>query len=348
MISKIFLSTKNKDSFNPINSRSISLGNSLEERNKLKELKLINNLSNMKLNKNYIDKCSLLLHTCHQTKNYSYKRKNIGKTIYKYDENNELCITLPKFKETQKNNDGQKIEITIPNEKYKTIAISENNDFSKRKNFILESKSKDSIIKRNSRNTINRDDSENLYLERMTLPKILTNSSIFSNNSLKSNSVAASTINQNKNSETTALSNYGENENYFNELRNNQKKIFSYISGLNSINQKDNSHSIKHKNRRHNVYYQNVFINNQKNEAQKLYTSNKKNKKEDEGQLKFENQMQKMKNDINKLHEESYKAEGEVNTTIQKIDSFLNKKEFSTRTILQTKNSYLRAGNKKK
>ena len=53
--------------------------------------------------------------------------------------------------------------------------------------------------------------------------------------------------------------------------------------------------------------------------------------------------MQKMKSDIYKLHEESSKAEDDVKTTIQKIDTFLNKKELSTTGILQSKNNHLKS-----
>ena len=342
MINRIFLSTKKpKKFFGSVNYRSNSLGNSLEERHKLSEIKLISNLSNMKLNQNYIDKCTLLLYTCHRDKNYSYKRKNIDKAIYQYDENNGLCITLPKLNEDQKNDENQSNEVIIPKKKYKTIEVPERHSIS-RNNIFGGNKLKKNALNKNT--ILFRDNSQNHFLEHMALPKILTNSNIFSDSNMRSNRVVTTTTNQNKKSDMMTISNYGLSKDPFGELRNNQKKIFSYISELNSINSKENSNSTKYKNRYHNnVYYQNIFINNQKNESQNLYTLNKKNKKEDEEKLNIEDPMQKMKSDIYKLHEESSKAEDDVKTTIQKIDTFLNKKELSTTGILQSKNNHLKS-----
>ena len=346
MINRIFLSKrKNKNFIDSHNPRSSLFGDSLEERNKLNEIKLISNLFNMKLTQNYIDKCSLLLHTCHQTKNYPYIRQNIDKTIYQYNKNNELCITLPKFFEDQKSNDIQTNEIIFPKKKYSTIDASERNSISRQNFFRTGSKLKKNTLNRNT--LFNRETFDNNFFEHMTLPKILTNSNIFSNNNMKSSRTEIMNINQSKNPEMTTTNIFEENEDTLNDLRNNQKRIFSYISELNLLNPKENSNSKKDK-KRNNVYYQNVFINNQKNGIPKLYSLNKKNKKEDEVKLSFEDQMEKMKNDIYKLNEESHKTENEVNTTIQNIERFLNKKGLSANGILQFKNNHFRSQKKAK
>ena len=60
-------------------------------------MNLLYNLTRNKLNPEYINKLTQLLYDCKSTKNYSLKRINLDKAIYKYDKNNELYITLPNF-----------------------------------------------------------------------------------------------------------------------------------------------------------------------------------------------------------------------------------------------------------
>ena len=55
-------------------------------------------LFNKKLSQDYIDKLSVLLYNSKNKTDYSQKRNNLKKTIYKYDDNNELCLTLPKLR----------------------------------------------------------------------------------------------------------------------------------------------------------------------------------------------------------------------------------------------------------
>ena len=61
------------------------------------QMDLLYNLTKNKLNQDYINKLSQLLYDCKSVKNYSYKRINLDKAIYKYNKNNELYITLPNF-----------------------------------------------------------------------------------------------------------------------------------------------------------------------------------------------------------------------------------------------------------
>ena len=58
---------------------------------------LLYNLTRNKLNQDYINKLTQLLYDCKSVKNYSLKRMNLDKAVYKYNKNNELYITLPNF-----------------------------------------------------------------------------------------------------------------------------------------------------------------------------------------------------------------------------------------------------------
>ena len=64
---------------------------------------MIENLHKKKLSKDYVDKLIVLLYNSKNKLNYSQKRNNIKKAIYKLDENNELYLTLPKLKNRNKN-----------------------------------------------------------------------------------------------------------------------------------------------------------------------------------------------------------------------------------------------------
>ena len=61
------------------------------------QINLLYSLTHNKLNQEYINKLTQLLYDCKSTKNYSLKRINLDKAIYKFDKNNELYITLPNF-----------------------------------------------------------------------------------------------------------------------------------------------------------------------------------------------------------------------------------------------------------
>ena len=61
------------------------------------QLDLLYSLARNKLDSDYIDKLSQILYECKTIKNYPLKRINLEKTIYSYNKNNELYITLPNF-----------------------------------------------------------------------------------------------------------------------------------------------------------------------------------------------------------------------------------------------------------
>ena len=80
-----------------------SLIKSRGESEKEHEIKFLEDLFNKKLSQDYIDKLSVLLYNSKNKTDYSQKRNNLQKTIYKYDDNNELCLTLPKLRNKKEN-----------------------------------------------------------------------------------------------------------------------------------------------------------------------------------------------------------------------------------------------------
>ena len=68
------------------------------ESEKEREIRILEGFLGKKLSKDYLDKLTVLLYNSKNQFNYSEKRNNIKKTIYKLDENNELYLTLPKLK----------------------------------------------------------------------------------------------------------------------------------------------------------------------------------------------------------------------------------------------------------
>ena len=71
------------------------------ESEKDREIRMIENLYQKKFSKDYIDKLTILLYNSKNKVNYSKKRNNIKKAIYKLDENNEYYLTLPKLKKNK-------------------------------------------------------------------------------------------------------------------------------------------------------------------------------------------------------------------------------------------------------
>ena len=67
------------------------------EYEKDREIRIIEGLAGKKLSKDYIDKLTVLLYNSKNKENYSQKRNNIKKAVYKLDNNNELYLTLSKL-----------------------------------------------------------------------------------------------------------------------------------------------------------------------------------------------------------------------------------------------------------
>ena len=136
MLNKIFVSSgSHKNIFTPINAKVLSSGYDINDFERERKLKVLKNLSK-KYDKDYIDKCTLLLYRSKKTKNYALKRQNIAKTIYKYDENKDLYVTLPKFKSVHKNmKKKQKTTEYFPKGNY---FITDKNQFTEKENEYFE------------------------------------------------------------------------------------------------------------------------------------------------------------------------------------------------------------------
>ena len=136
MLNKIFVSSgSHKNIFTPINAKVLSSGYDINDFERERKLKVLKNLSK-KYDKDYIDKCTLLLYRSKKTKDYALKRQNIAKTIYKYDENKDLYVTLPKFKSVHKNmKKKQKTTEYFPKGNY---FITDKNQFTEKENEYFE------------------------------------------------------------------------------------------------------------------------------------------------------------------------------------------------------------------
>ena len=119
MLSKLFLlDTNEKLPKIKIKNLRSSLSYIKGETKKEYEIRLLENKLNnnkLKIKKDYLDKLSLLLHDSFKYKDYYFKRNNINKIIYKYNENNELRLILNEFLSKSNNNIFHKKEIKNKN-----------------------------------------------------------------------------------------------------------------------------------------------------------------------------------------------------------------------------------------
>jgi hypothetical protein len=84
-----------------------------------REIRILESFYMKKLSKDYVDRLTVLLYNSKNKNNYSQKRNNIKKTIYKFDDNNLLYLTLPKLKKF-KNKDAKPVTNNISNINTKT------------------------------------------------------------------------------------------------------------------------------------------------------------------------------------------------------------------------------------
>lgn len=84
-----------------------------------REIRILESFYMKKLSKDYVDRLTVLLYNSKNKNNYSQKRNNIKKTIYKFDDNNLLYLTLPKLKKF-KNKDAKQGTNNISNINTKT------------------------------------------------------------------------------------------------------------------------------------------------------------------------------------------------------------------------------------
>ena len=102
-----------------------------------KNNKILQNLFLNKMNQDYTNKIVDLLHNSKSENYYTLIRKNINKAIYSFDDNNKLCLTLPKniinknnksFKNINNNNKNNFFPIFNTNKNYKSLNDIKNNN----------------------------------------------------------------------------------------------------------------------------------------------------------------------------------------------------------------------------
>jgi len=97
-----------KDIFTPERTTKYRKGkySLYHSKDKEKDVNIYGGLFERKYNKDYIERLSTLLYNSKNKKDYSKTRKNIKNAIYKLDENERLCLTLPKLNVNKNNKKG--------------------------------------------------------------------------------------------------------------------------------------------------------------------------------------------------------------------------------------------------
>ena len=350
MLSKIFLTKcTNKNNFDPIRSKVLSSGYDNNDYERERKMKLLENLFNLKLDKEYIDKLSLLLYNYKKTKNYPLKRKNLKKTIYKYDEDNNLYLTFPKFNSVDKNK-----------EKFKTIDYSsqvKGHYFITDKNALddednledLRRKINEEIENNNNINfkTIsNNEDIENEEIENKGKKLYNLLKTKYSYDIYKKDGPSLPRIINKKTKEDSSIIKRISDidpilgrkiyENNIKFLTKNQKLNFFYLSELEVFNSMDKLSIKKHLlnknkfnscNKKNKLLIKDIF-HYDKNKWNKISLERKYNENEakiNEFNEKNRQKLLNLKNNIDKLENEKFKTEIDVQETLNKIDLFMKK-----------------------
>ena len=374
MLNKIFISKKGKDAFEPSYSKVLSSGYDKIDFERRRQIKLLQNLFWNKLDKDYIDKCSLLLYRCRKTKNYPFKRKNIKKTIYKYDENNDLYITLPKFKSVDKNMKEKSKTIEYLPKNRKNYFITDKDELSEKEEKYFDDlrlKINNGIENNNLNfNTISNNDEyeEEINSKEKRLYNILKTRYPYDINKNSSSSLPKIIGNNRKEiilrkriMDIDPILGEKINQNKVNTLTKNQNLNMFFLSELEVFNSLDKINSkkkilVKYKNhslKKNKVLLKDLF-HYDKNKWAKI--SQIKNYNENEAKINEYNEKNNeklfsFKNNLNKLEEEKIKTENDVKETISHIENFLKQNAASMSTTplperLQTSKS-IRSKNKK-
>ena len=356
MLNKIFISKKGKDNYDPLYTKVSSSGYDKIDFERDRKFKLLQNLFFTRLDKDYVDKCSLLLYTCRKTKNYPFKRRHIKRTIYKYDENNDLYITLPKFKSVDKTNMKEKSKTieTLPKDKKNYFITDKVELTDKEEKYYddLREKINDGIEKNNLNfNTISNNDeydeeisakekrlynilktkypSNNFNSVYNPLPKIIDNNRkemILQRRIMDIDPILGNKINQNK----------------VNTLTKNQQLNLFYLSELEIFNSLDKINSkkdilVKNKNKsfKKNKVLLNDLFNYDKNKWAKI--SQLRNYNENEAKIieyneKNNEKLNNFKKNLENLEAEKVKTENDVQETISHIENFLQQNAASSTT----------------
>lgn len=370
MLNKIFISQgKTKDIFDPLYSKVLSSGFDRIDFERDREIKLLQNLFSRKFDQDYIDKCSLLLYRCKKTNNYPVKRMHIKKTIYNFDENNDLYITLPKFNSLNKNLKEKSKTIDYSTKEINNYFITDKNEFTEKEDKYfddLRKKINEGIENDNLNfNTINNEEVEeeisqkekrlyNILKTRyptmpndnhasINLPKIVDKRNreeiLLQRRIMDIDPILGQKINQNK----------------ANTLTKNQQLNIFYLSELDVYNNLDKLNKKKiilnrSKNqflRKNKVLLKDLFHYDKEKWAKISY---ERNFNVNEAKIKEYNEENRQKlnyfkDNIDKLEVEKDKTEKDVQETLSHIESFLQKNSASISTTpvnekIQTQKSF--------
>ena len=376
MLNKIFISQgKTKDIFDPLYSKVLSSGFDRIDFERDREIKLLQNLFSRKFDQDYIDKCSLLLYRCKKTNNYPVKRMHIKKTIYNFDENNDLYITLPKFNSLNKNMKEKSKTIDYSTKEINNYFITDKNEFTEKEDKYfddLRKKINEGIENDNLNfNTINNEEvEEEISQKEKRLYNILkTRYPTMPNENHPS--INLPKIVDKKNREEILLQRritdidpiLGQkiNQNRANTLTKNQQLNIFYLSELDVYNNLDklNKKKIilnKSKNkflRKNKVLLKDLFHYDKEKWAKISY---ERNFNVNEAKIKEYNEENRQKlnyfkNNIDKLEVEKDKTEKDVQEALSHIETFLQKNSASISTTpvnekIQTQRSF-KSKNKK-
>jgi hypothetical protein len=345
---------------------------------------MIENLHKKKLSKDYVDKLIVLLYNSKNKLNYSQKRNNIKKAIYKLDENNELYLTLPKLKNRNKNvyaNNYAKTETT----EYSNNKITSNNPSPNRyldDEEILDENIKEILYDNEDKNDIVKKEEEE-EKGKILFEKLKTRYDSFDledNNNLRSED---NVKNKKKYKSLPKLQkkqipseykliatpqqisefDYNLGKSFVNGklryLTNAQKEKLSYIAELNIFNSidriKEKANLIKElKNENKNKKKLLMPIDFFKYDSEKWKKiSDERNKNINDiviTKLNEENKdkLNVMKEYINKLNMDAFMAEKDVNKTINNINFFLTKYGMEAGSSNSSKKSIAHQNSKRK
>lgn len=370
MLNKIFISQgKTKDIFDPLYSKVLSSGFDRIDFERDREIKLLQNLFSRKFDQDYIDKCSLLLHRCKKTNNYPVKRMHIKKTIYNFDENNDLYITLPKFNSLNKNMKEKSKTIDYSTKEINNYFITDKNEFTEKEDKYfddLRKKINEGIENDNLNfNTINNEEvEEEISQKEKRLYNILkTRYPTMPNDN--HDSINLPKIVDKRNREEILLQRrimdidpiLGQkiNQNKANTLTKNQQLNIFYLSELDVYNNLDKLNKKKiilnrSKNqflRKNKVLLKDLFHYDKEKWAKISY---ERNFNVNEAKIKEYNEENRQKlnyfkDNIDKLEVEKDKTEKDVQETLSHIESFLQKNSASISTTpvnekIQTQKSF--------
>ena len=354
LLSKIFQSEKQDKNKRKLPSSIKTRGESEKDR----EIKVLENLYSKKLNKDYIDKLSIILYSSKNKTDYPQKRNNLQKTIYKYDDKNELYLTLPKLRNKNRNqnaiNNNFNAYLKTDTTEYTTDKVT-NNILTKQYS------EEDDILDENIKEILydNENGDEEDEKGKILYDRLKTKYDIFENeenNNTERNYKSLPKINKKKNkknkkqipSEYKLIAtpqqisefDYNLGKSFINGnlryLTRKQKEKLAYIAELNLFNSidriKEKTDIIKEiktgSQNRKTILMPIDFFKYDASKWKKI--SNEKNKNLNNIAIhelndKNREKLNSMRDYINKLNVDAFIADKEVNKTISNINNFLTR-----------------------